>query len=112
MVRLIFVSAMLCTSTLVFSSPVYYDGLPRDSTGPRAMAMGDRYSASSETYTCDAKNFTYIEMAGYGTLPAAFVDKFGDTLSTGSGTAVTDWKTPDRGKSYTATVWALPDRGW
>lgn len=62
--------------------------------------------------TCGGKKFQYDGLAGYGTVPSDFRDKYGDTLSMGSSMVIEDWKTRDKGKTYKATLWALPDRGW
>ncbi|KAA8912342.1 phytase-like domain-containing protein [Sphaerosporella brunnea] len=60
--------------------------------------------------TCDGHTYSYRGLEGYGFLPASFRDKFGDTVSTGSSIAVSNWKAVR--DSYKATLYALPDRGW
>lgn len=62
--------------------------------------------------TCGGKKFQYDGLAGYGTVPGDFRDKYGDTVSMGSSMVIEDWKSRDHGKTYKATLWALPDRGW
>jgi hypothetical protein len=62
--------------------------------------------------TCAEKKFQYNGLAGYGTVPGNFQDKYGDTVSFGSSMVIEDWTTHDKGKTYKATLWALPDRGW
>lgn len=62
--------------------------------------------------TCSGKKFQYDGLAGYGTVPGDFRDKYGDTVSMGSSMVIEDWKSRDHGKTYKATLWALPDRGW
>lgn len=112
MVRLIeyFALVALCTRSTC-ASPVFNDGSIREpGTGPRP--MHPRVPSIGVPYPCDGKNYTNIELAGYGAVPGSSRDKFGDTLSMGSAIAITDWKSEDQGKTYTATVWALPDRGW
>ncbi|KAI5812504.1 outer membrane autotransporter [Pyronema omphalodes] len=60
---------------------------------------------------CAGKSFTYESLAGYGRLPGNFVDKYGDTMSIGSGISITEWK-PTAGGAFEATMFVLPDRGW
>ena len=63
--------------------------------------------------TCDGKQFTYEQLAGYGFVPSNARDKYGDTLG-GFGSAIAldrnSWR--KKGRSYTGILWALPDRGW
>lgn len=63
--------------------------------------------------TCDGKQFTYEQLAGYGSVPSNARDKYGDTLG-GYGSAIaldrSSWQLLDG--SYTGTLWTLPDRGW
>ena len=64
--------------------------------------------------TCDGKEFTYQQLAGYGFVPSIARDKFGDTLGGyGSSIAVDrkSWKKLKDG-TYSGTIWAVPDRGW
>src|SRR4051794_17105341 len=61
---------------------------------------------------CAGKTYTYHSLAGYGSLPSDFRDKFGDTVSIGSSLDITGWTSPDGGKTYEAIAWMLPDRGW
>ncbi|KFY30376.1 hypothetical protein V494_08172 [Pseudogymnoascus sp. VKM F-4513 (FW-928)] len=62
--------------------------------------------------TCGGKKFQYDGLAGHGTVPGDFRDKYGDTVSFGSSMVIQDWKTRDHGKTYKAKLLALPDRGW
>ncbi|KFZ11276.1 hypothetical protein V502_07638 [Pseudogymnoascus sp. VKM F-4520 (FW-2644)] len=62
--------------------------------------------------TCGGKKFQYDGLAGYGTVPGDFRDKYGETVSMGSSLVIEDWKSRDHGKTYKATLWGLPDRGW
>ena len=65
------------------------------------------------TTTCNGKEYKYRELAGYGTVPGAAKDEFGDTINFGSALALdrTQWKKLANG-SYTGVLWGLPDRGW
>lgn len=62
--------------------------------------------------TCAGDIFTYQELSGYGVVASDFRDKFGDTLSFGSGIAIErpSWK--KNGAAYEGILWMLPDRGW
>jgi hypothetical protein len=68
-------------------------------------------SAIVNKTTCDGHTFIYRGLAGYGTFASDFRDKFGDTVSTGSSIAISEWKAVNS-STYKATVFALPDRGW
>jgi hypothetical protein len=75
-------------------------------------------TASQSTFvnqtTCNGKQYTYQELAGYGLIPGNSRDEFGDTIG-GIGSAIaldrSQWKKLRNG-SYTGVLWALPDRGW
>ena len=63
---------------------------------------------------CNGKKYTYEHLAGYGFVPSAAKDKYGDTLGGfGSSTAldIKSWKKAKDG-SYTGILYGLPDRGW
>ncbi|KAH6866262.1 outer membrane autotransporter [Thelonectria olida] len=60
--------------------------------------------------TCNGKPYTYNELAGYGFVPSAARDKYGDTISLGSSIALASWS--KKGSSYEGTLYGLPDRGW
>lgn len=64
--------------------------------------------------TCNGKQYTYQELAGYGSVPGNATDEFGDTLG-GIGSAIAldryQWTKLENG-SYTGILWGLPDRGW
>jgi hypothetical protein len=64
--------------------------------------------------TCNGKQYTYQELAGYGLIAGNARDEFGDTIG-GIGSAIAldryQWKKLRNG-SYTGILWALPDRGW
>lgn len=64
--------------------------------------------------TCNGKQYTYQELAGFGLIPGHSRDKFGDTIG-GIGSAIaldrSQWKKLRNG-SYTGVIWTLPDRGW
>lgn len=60
--------------------------------------------------TCKGKSYTYNELAGYGFVPSAARDKFGDTISMGSSIAFASWT--KKGSNYEGKLYALPDRGW
>jgi hypothetical protein len=66
------------------------------------------------TTLCNSNNYTYQALAGYGLIPSAARDKFGDTIG-GIGSSIaldkTQWKKLSNG-SYCGVLWALPDRGW
>jgi hypothetical protein len=70
-------------------------------------------AASVNQTTCNGKTYLYEELAGYGSVPSDFRDKFGDTLSMGSSLALdrSKWKKNGDG-TYSGIVWGLPDRGW
>lgn len=74
-------------------------------------AAQDTLTAAGGT-TCGGKTFTYQELAGYGFVPSDFRDKFGDTLSFGSGLAIERQSWKKTGASYQGILWMLPDRGW
>lgn len=64
--------------------------------------------------TCDNRQYTYQQLAGYGFVQSDFRDKYGDTIGgIGSAAAIErkSWKKNKQG-SYSGTLWALPDRGW
>ena len=64
--------------------------------------------------TCNGKQYTYQELAGYGTVSGNARDEFGDTIGgIGSSLAIdrSQWVKLANG-SYTGVLWALPDRGW
>ena len=70
-------------------------------------------SAAVSQTTCNGLSYSYEELAGYGSVPSDFRDKFGDTLSIGSSLALdhSAWKKRHDG-SFRGVVWGLPDRGW
>ncbi|KAK2607448.1 hypothetical protein N8I77_006118 [Diaporthe amygdali] len=82
-------------------------------------AAGLRRRSSSGTAvnstTCNGKQYSYNELAGYGLIPGNARDKFGDTIG-GIGSAIaldqSSWKKSEDGLSYEGLLWALPDRGW
>jgi hypothetical protein len=64
--------------------------------------------------TCNGKQYTYQELAGYGAISGNARDEFGDTIGgIGSSLAIdrSKWVKLANG-SYTGVLWALPDRGW
>lgn len=64
--------------------------------------------------TCNGKNYTYRQLAGYGFIPSNARDEYGETIG-GIGSSValdkTAWKRLKNG-TYSGILWALPDRGW
>ena len=64
--------------------------------------------------TCNGKQYTYQELAGYGAISGNARDEFGDTIG-GIGSAIAldrnQWVKLANG-SYTGVIWTLPDRGW
>lgn len=64
--------------------------------------------------TCNGKQYTYQELAGYGSHSGNARDEFGDTIG-GIGSAIaldrSQWLKVPNG-SYTGVLWALPDSGW
>lgn len=63
--------------------------------------------------TCNDGTYVYQELAGYGFVPSAANDKFGNNLGgLGSGIAVDTqtWRRTREG--YQGVIWSLPDRGW
>ncbi|KAF7561925.1 hypothetical protein G7046_g2210 [Stylonectria norvegica] len=78
-----------------------------------AVATPPNYSQNTpavSSTTCNGKSYTYNELAGYGFVPSAARDKFGDTISLGSSIAITSWT--KRGSQYEGLLYGLPDRGW
>ncbi|KAL8994279.1 MAG: hypothetical protein Q9169_005695 [Polycauliona sp. 2 TL-2023] len=64
--------------------------------------------------TCNGKQYTYQQLAGYGFVPSNARDSSGDNLG-GWGSAIAiDQKTWRKLKNgtYTGTLYAVPDRGW
>jgi hypothetical protein len=64
--------------------------------------------------TCNGKQYTYQELAGYGLISGNARDEYGDTIGEiGSALALdrSQWVKLRNG-SYTGVLWALPDRGW
>lgn len=68
-----------------------------------------RQSAVFST-SCNGKSYTYNELAGYGFVPSAARDKFGDSMSLGSSIAFASWA--KKGSKYEGKLYAIPDRGW
>ncbi|KAL8947897.1 MAG: hypothetical protein Q9222_005872 [Ikaeria aurantiellina] len=64
--------------------------------------------------TCNKKQYTYQQLAGYGFIPANARDSTGDTLGGFGSSIAIDLKTWKKLKNgtYTGTLYALPDRGW
>ncbi|KAH7130840.1 outer membrane autotransporter [Dactylonectria macrodidyma] len=60
--------------------------------------------------TCNDKSYTYNELAGYGFVPSAARDKYGDSISLGSSIAFASWA--KKGSKYQGKLYGLPDRGW
>ncbi|KAL8840258.1 MAG: hypothetical protein Q9176_003950 [Flavoplaca citrina] len=64
--------------------------------------------------SCNGKQYTYQQLAGYGFIPANARDSFGDNLG-GWGSAIAidqkSWRKLKNG-TYTGTLYAVPDRGW
>jgi len=64
--------------------------------------------------TCNGKQYTYQELAGYGLISGNARDEYGDTIE-GIGSALaldrSQWVKLANG-SYSGVFWALPDRGW
>jgi hypothetical protein len=62
--------------------------------------------------TCNGKQYTYQELAGYGLISGNARDEYGDTIG-GIGSALalnrSQWVKLPNG-SYTGVLWALPDR--
>ena len=104
-------TAFLVSSTLFASATPRFSDLrqrARASTTPLAASQ----NVTNQT-TCDGRQYTYQELAGYGFVPSNAVDKYGDTLG-GYGSAIaidrSSWKLKDG--IYTGVLWAVPDRGW
>ncbi|KAL8903646.1 MAG: hypothetical protein Q9171_007329, partial [Xanthocarpia ochracea] len=64
--------------------------------------------------TCNGKQYTYQQLAGYGFVPSNARDSYGDTLGGFGSSIVIDLKTWRKLKNgtYTGTLYAIPDRGW
>ncbi|KAK9459812.1 esterase-like activity of phytase-domain-containing protein [Lipomyces oligophaga] len=74
-------------------------------------------AAIHKVMECGDKSYTYNSMVGWGMVPGAAVDKYGDTISFGSSMSIerpSIKRTLSASGSYiyTATVYNLPDRGW
>ena len=98
--------ALLAIPALLTSaSPAFVDIEPRASATPAPVV--------NQT-TCDGKQFTYQELAGYGFVASDARDKFGDTLGGYGSSIAIDRKswTKIRSGTYTGTLYAIPDRGW
>ncbi|MCJ1309977.1 hypothetical protein MMC25_003638 [Agyrium rufum] len=64
--------------------------------------------------TCNGNTYAYNALAGYGFVPSAARDKFGDTIG-GIGSSIALDKlawTKTKSGVYKGILWALPDRGW
>ncbi|KAI1945590.1 hypothetical protein LOZ04_002029 [Ophidiomyces ophidiicola] len=73
----------------------------------------ERMTIVNKTF-CGEKEYDYLGMAGYGTLPHDAVDRFGDTIGgIGSGLVIGQgsWTRRENG-SYEGVAWASQDRGW
>ena len=64
--------------------------------------------------TCNGKQYTYQQLAGYGFVPSNARDSHGDTLGGFGSSIVIDLKTWRKLKNgtYTGALYAIPDRGW
>lgn len=73
----------------------------------------DEPSSVVNQTTCDGRQYTYQQLAGYGFVPSDARDKFGDTIGgIGSSAAIDRKSWKKKGGSYTGILWGLPDRGW
>lgn len=88
--------------------------LPRIATFAGLASIVAAQSTFVNQTTCNGKQYTYQELAGYGLISGNARDEFGDTIG-GIGSALaldrSQWKKLDNG-SYTGVLWGLPDRGW
>lgn len=76
-----------------------------------ALAVANAASQPSVfSTTCNGKSYTYNELAGYGMVPSAARDKYGESISMGSSIAFASWEKD--GSKYKGKMYALPDRGW
>jgi hypothetical protein len=87
-------------SSLAVLTVAAYVAVATPATSPRAVF----------STTCKGKSYTYNELAGYGFIPSAARDKFGDSISLGSSIAFASWA--KKGSKYEGKLYALPDRGW
>lgn len=64
--------------------------------------------------TCNGKQYTYQQLAGYGLVPSNARDSYGDNLGGWGSSIAIDQKTWRKLKNgtYTGTLYAIPDRGW
>ncbi|KAM7197539.1 Esterase-like activity of phytase domain containing protein [Rhypophila sp. PSN 637] len=60
--------------------------------------------------SCNGKSYSYDNLAGFGAVKSDTRDKYGDTISIGSGISIKKWKRKD--DKYKGTLYGLPDRGW
>ncbi|KAI5460795.1 outer membrane autotransporter [Mariannaea sp. PMI_226] len=79
-------------------------------TGSAAAAPSTTSQNAVFSTSCKGKSYTYNELAGYGVVPSAARDKYGDTISLGSSLSMTSWS--KRGSTYHGKLYGLPDRGW
>lgn len=78
------------------------------------VATAAAQSAFVNQTTCNGKQYTYQELAGYGLISGNARDEYGDTIGgIGSSLALdrSQWVKLPNG-SYSGVLWALPDRGW
>lgn len=81
---------------------------------PAALLLMSATSALAQT-SVGFQGQTYVNkgLVGVARVPSNAVDKFGDTVSLGSGMSILpgSWKKKPNG-TYTGTFLMLPDRGW
>ncbi|KAL8694497.1 MAG: hypothetical protein Q9224_003556, partial [Gallowayella concinna] len=87
---------------------------PNNATIPTSSNHYPRAVGVVNQTTCNEKQYTYQQLAGYGFVPPNARDSFGDTLG-GFGSSIAidlkSWRKLRNG-TYTGSLYAIPDRGW
>jgi hypothetical protein len=80
---------------------------------PAALLLGAAAAQADQSVTFQGQTFVNKGLVGVARVPSNGVDKFGDTVSLGSGMAVLPGSWHKRGDgSYIGRFLMLPDRGW
>ena len=81
-------------------------------TSPNTLPPANNHVVNQTS--CNGKQYTYQQLAGYGFIPSNARDSFGDNLG-GWGSAIAidqkSWRKLKNG-TYIGTLYAVPDRGW
>lgn len=80
---------------------------------PAALLLGATAAYADQSVTFQGQTFVNKGLVGVARVPSNGIDKFGDTVSLGSGLAVLPGSWHKRGDgSYIGRFLMLPDRGW